>query len=254
MTWENVSEKRVFFCEKHQEVLAAWVEVYREAGVPLVLVTFDHHVDLRDAFQNFAYHKLLGKGEEQDLKRERAARVASIDISCDESISKAIKQLKHDEHIDCAIRLGVFSKVFVSLGWDKVNFNHPGAELFNYEPCWSGCEKNIHDDECNDRRADLVIDDSTLRERLEKLENAVGSLDRVNYILDIDLDVFSTFGSIEPNRCDAFHKIIRYSKAITVARETAFVEDPEHACQRDEGLTVAFIEPKLRAHIMAASS
>lgn len=52
-----------------------------------------------------------------------------------------------------------------------------------------------------------------------------GGLELVPYILDIDLDVFHTVGSIEPKDPASFYRLIRGSLAITIATEAECVDE-----------------------------
>ena len=72
-----------------------------------------------------------------------------------------------------------------------------------------------------------------------------------NYILDIDLDFFHYKSSIEVNDYSFFNKLIKNSKAITIARESVWIE--QWRIKHDKNLSVEFLEKKLLEIITEAT-
>tara|TARA_R110002072_G_scaffold187924_1_gene344710 strand:- start:117 stop:878 length:762 start_codon:yes stop_codon:yes gene_type:complete len=249
--WQRIGSKDVFIVDHHHEVLPAWAHAHRRHKAPLPLVTFDYHTDLHGAFLSYAFVK-GGMREGDDVIFQIAEdRLKVIDLSEEKSIQDAVNDLRHDQHIDCAIRLGVISHAFISLGRRDAGMEHSDATIFEYEPCYPGCSKSIHDENCDTPRANLVIDDSVLEARLSAIGNAF-QWENSPYILDVDLDVFSNSASISPPSANCFYELIRGADVITIAREKVCVEDVETGCCIEPGLTVDFLEAKLLEHINSA--
>jgi hypothetical protein len=193
MMWQKINNREVYIVDRHNEVLPAWVKAYHQHQTPLTLITFDHHTDLHRAFLRYPYaNNSSVTPAEDEMRKMSESRLSKVDICNESSINEAVHDLRHDEHIDCAIRLGIISHAYVLLSWQYQNsLDNDGATLFNYEPCFPGCMKDIHDENCNKNKADLVIDDSVLANRISIIEKSINIEDE-HYILDIDLDVFNT--------------------------------------------------------------
>lgn len=142
-----------------------------------------------------------------------------VDKRSEESLRRAVANLYHDEHIDCAMRLGAVKPVYVFLGHEGMGKTLPGVKLFEFDPCVPGCSKAPHDDDCNILQADAVIEAEILRPRLAKIKAKIGPLDTLPYILDIDIDAFSTRKALSPTDPSEFKRLARHASIITVARE-----------------------------------
>ena len=82
----------------HHEVLRAWCRHRREVEFPPVAVTFDHHTDTLPAFSRAA-----------SSEAERESWITEFDWRSDVSVETALQRLRHDEHLDLALRGGVIS-------------------------------------------------------------------------------------------------------------------------------------------------
>lgn len=245
--WQQIGNHNVFIVDRHHEVLPAWVKACRDYQVALPLITFDYHTDLRLMFGSYSSaNGGVGVISREKLYQLANERLAEVDINDEDSVASAVADLRHDEHIDCAIKLGLISHAYVSLGWYEQKSDYPNATLFNYDPCVPGCTNENHGSEsCAIRRADLVIDDSVLAPRLSEISKSI-DLEIDPYILDIDIDVFSTCAAISPPSASEFHRLICNAAVITVAREKSCVEEYGigGGCL-EEGLTVEYLEAKL---------
>lgn len=87
--------------------------------------------------------------------------------------------------------------------------------------CYIGCDAGIHDESCEVMRAGQIIDSKYLDDQLQRgaeISRCIGlaDLEAAPYILDIDLDVFHTRRSINPENPSTFYRMIKNAVAITV--------------------------------------
>ena len=107
----TIKGKDVYVVDAHHKALAAWVLVRRAEPVAPNLITIDHHTYTNEAFHAHAYLESY-KGHVNDEEVYRAELVAQIDWRCDKSITRAISNLRHDEHIDAATCSDVLNNAF----------------------------------------------------------------------------------------------------------------------------------------------
>ena len=180
-----------------------------------------------------------------------------------ESVASAISNLKHDEHIDAATTSGVLDSAFcIQLSdsggtrskeqkarqaaitdepiWVSRSTPNPARPMaYDVEPnriyvlshdCFIGCDASPHDVECDRRRFDEIVNAPYLDDQLSRAREITHSagIRAVNdspYILDIDLDVFHSRRSIEPEDPSTLHRLIRNALAITIATEKGCVDE-----------------------------
>lgn len=245
-----INGRDVFIVDHHHEVLSAWVRARKISGAPLPLVTFDWHTDVHEAFLGYGFHKVGGFNPNTDEVSEAIrSRLSQVNVNDDSSVMNAVSVLRHDEHIDCALKLGVISHAYIFLSWNSGRSDLAETTVFNFEPCYQGCSKDVHDDDCNLVRASLVLDDRELSARV----NAVGrslNIEKQPFILDIDLDVFNTRRAVTPDNPVQFHRLIHHATIITIAREKQCVEG--ESCRLEDGLTVEYPEREVKRHIEEA--
>ena len=182
----------------HHEVLELWSMVRRDLNscTSLEVVTLDHHTDVVAAF------------------RGREA-VPSGSWMSPEKVSNAIAGLKHDEHIDWAIKSGLLERAQVIA---HVNETTPADNRI----------KVLHDRNFPDEFTQLnepekffplasrVLDDGFLIPLL-------GEIPTGKYILDIDCDNFLCRKALYPENNTLWHKLIKNACAITVSKESDYV-------------------------------
>lgn len=224
--------KQLFICEKHHHVLLPWA-MTRKQRDDLSLLTFDHHTDIHDAFLNHLYYH--NKEKLDDL-------IEKINYKDHNSLISAIKILKNDEHIDTALRCKIINKAFVisfdgpfdkpasnefeSMHKDlemKAKFmmglislpklqTYPKSDLYVV-----GTYEYIDDDNC--------ISDNFLSEMLKKIK-IMSHIDitHTDFILDIDLDYFHTYDSLNRDDLNEFRCLLAKAYAITIATEPDFAK------------------------------
>ncbi len=246
--WQQINGRDVFVVNHHHEVLPAWVQAYQTYQRALPLITLDYHTDLRQAFLSYgSVNGRLGINSE-GIFLLASGRLAQVNIHDAASISEAISDLRYDEHIDFAIRLGMVLHAYIFLSWDSSGMDHTNATVFRFSPCLPSCTKAMHDEACDVAMADMVIDDSVLGPRIASVENDL-NLEATPYILDIDLDVFNTQAAIHPPNANSFHRLIHHANIITVAREKRCVDGFPGGCCLEQGLTANYLETELLRHI-----
>jgi hypothetical protein len=279
----TIKGKDVYVVDDHQKALAAWVLVRRSMEPAPNLITIDHHTDTHEAFLGLAYWEVY-EGRVADEETFRLSQVADIDWSSDESVAKAIANLKHDEHIDAATCSGTLGDAFciqlsdsgATPSIEQLAFERSMSENWPNPPtvrkpqrpmtyaaaanriyalpfnCFVGCEAKPHSDACFARQSDEIIETRYLDDQLQRgaeISRCIGldHLEAKRYILDIDLDAFHSRKAINPDNPSTFYRLIKNAVAITVATEAACVE--EEWLDEDDTMDVDELLAELLAHI-----
>jgi hypothetical protein len=277
-----INGKQVFISAKHHEVLHAWADYRRKVAEAPIAITLDHHTDTIDAFRGADF-------DPDKLERNTALYeqfIREMDYRNPSSINDAIMKLRHDEHIDAALKTDILRKAFV-ICYDAYDDKPPPNELTafleKYHNIWQvyrhkerpkrpytypesgiyvvenlcsmGCTKQTHDDNCTILHYNQAIESVLLENKLSIISEMAPGMIKNNrftrdYILDIDLDYFHTCDSIQPKDHATFHELIRNASLITVATEEDFIEDWQKTC--DSSLTVDFLLEHLEQHIRQA--
>jgi hypothetical protein len=109
----SIKGKDVYVVDDHHKALAAWALVRRSMANAPNLITIDHHTDTHEAFSgHFHLEAYEGRVPESDKESFRLGLMAQIDWKDDQSITDAIGNLKHDEHIDAATCSGTLGSAF----------------------------------------------------------------------------------------------------------------------------------------------
>ena len=225
--------KKLYICEKHHHVLLPWAMI-REEKENILLLTFDHHTDTHDAFLHYLYYN-----NEEKLDN----LIKKINYKDHESIISTIKLLRNDEHIDTALKCNFINKAFVISydgGLDKptsYEFEeiHKNLEtkvqllmgLISLPDIQTYPESDIYIIGTSDYidNSNCISDEfiSTMIKKIKVMSNIdIASND---YILDIDLDYFHTYDSINRNDLDQFKYILSKAHAITIVTEPSFAVD-----------------------------
>lgn len=202
----KIKDKKIFICEEHHHVLTFWNAFKKEKPY---LLTFDYHTDVHWAFQSFLSAK------------NYASEIEALIEKIKDNDFETIRKLRHDEHIDAAIKAGLIEKALVysiNRYRSKPNRVHliDGGEIYANEP--------IIINTSFDDNADTVIEAKNLENSFQKFDEILKrNIWLKNFILDIDLDFFRTCKSLHPENVSFFKKILDKSKAISIAKESVYV-------------------------------
>lgn len=246
--WGTVNGKSIAIFEHHHHALIPWRRWHEGVG-RVRLITIDHHCDTQEAFQFSAFD-----GRKIDPSKQ-AALLAAIDPMDEKTIEWSVPNLRHDEHIEAAIRSGILDAAFIvheqnarsvksieeTAFWDKVNtltgieqiihireaprpelpmtYAMPGHRMVAIDPTYY-----LRGTELVDPWPQLAIESEHLEDRLATFEQILRSageapLEGNPYILDVDMDAFRTYGSLQPRDATTFHRLIKGAVGITIARE-----------------------------------
>ena len=210
---KNINGKSVYLVEDHHHALLPWAYERDRLGIAPHVLTLDHHTDTLPAFTH--YDETHEKPHEKQIANHGA-----------EALENALKDLRHDEHFDFAIRNGIIASATI---FSHVNFSrevNPAIRI-------------IHDPPPDDKLETLAryyaraLETEFLSANLERAPLPHG----LPFILDIDLDYFKGEKSIKPEDSSLFRELIRKSAVITIARERDWVR----LLNMDYGKTPDFI-------------
>ncbi len=200
--WQ-IHNHRIVAVEQHHEVLFPWAELRRATGRAARALTLDHHTDVLEAFSH------CGGARPGDFDRVDAA-----------SVSAAIARLRHDEHLDWALRSGILAESWVLAHENFTVPAHPAMHLL-HDPEWPEEMVMLNDSSVYRPFADQVLESDFLRRILP--ETLLHASDEMPLILDIDLDYFATAQAIRPVEPSVFGALARRSMLITLSLESDWV-------------------------------
>ena len=245
-TVKMIGGKAVYIVEEHHHALIPWQIERLKAAQPHALITFDYHADTRPAFLRYAFSACGQDDRKAAILRHKMTSSAAYDNEA--FPAAAVKQLSNDEHIDYAIKSGIIRNAFV--------FSFEGNTT------WSAQERQYWEDESQrgvitrmklppplppytyeepenrifvvntggsgTRCANRILESDFLIDKLNAAApmaacTGIHDLPESNFILDIDLDYFTTKKSISPDDASFFHMLARKSQFVTIAREPDFV-------------------------------
>lgn len=244
---EHINSKKVCIVEEHHHVLEYWIDYNLRSSTIPYLITLDHHEDTKKAFKNYVWLSCDDKHciSHEEFEKRRKEYLDKIQINDD----IFLQQLKHDEHIDFAIRKNIITNAFVISYLNETSLtdcDNTNIYYIKRSSCYPGCNKIPHDDECIRTMYDKCIEDEFLQDAL----NNIPMQYKDNYILDIDLDYFHTIRSLEPERMDIFYDLIKNAKIITIAKECEWV----NRTKLDDEIDSEYILDKLLEHIEIATN
>ena len=191
--------------EQHHHVLLPWARHVRRTGRSCHAVTLDHHTDVLPAFS-------------------RSGTKGNFDFSSDEAVCSALSLLRHDEHIDWALRAGILHSARRLSDERCAEGAHPavsvrrGALGPDRRELRSGAGRAV-------KAAEQVLETDCLRRQLPALADPL--------ILDIDLDNFLCERALHPQDPSFFLALAERAKLITVSLERDWVR-----CLRFRGETI----------------
>ncbi len=178
---EQWGSKTVYIVEEHHHVLIPWAE----QPTPPHILTLDHHTDVLASNKTFS------------------------------SVEEAVKNLRHDEHIDYALRANIIKSSIIFSTVNYAQNYHPDIQIVNFH--------NYPEYPTPENREELAayygeaIESHHLRQCLAQCDL------QTPYILDIDFDYFKTKRSIHPQDAAVFLELVANAQCLTVSRETDWV-------------------------------
>lgn len=205
--------------ENHASAFVPWAQWSRKFSKPLSLITLDHHTDTNPSYLRH-YFSQVGRDLEK-MEEMRCEQVKQIDLECDDSVIKALDGLYHDEHIDLAIRCGIFDKAYV--------LQHSHHEML---PEWEDhdmvvCPMPFDREQVSEQEYRAYIDVALEDDHLRRLWTVLPDhfdLEEEHYILDIDIDLFKSRRSLQPENKGVFLSMVQHAAGITIAKESEWVQ------------------------------
>lgn len=229
--------------DRHNKVLPAWADFRARLGEAPRLITLDHHTDTSKPFRN--YLRRLGGVDRDQADGLRRKMIADIDFTRPDSVCSAVEKLSNDEHIVTAIETGMISSAFV------VAHNAMTTDLATYRTHRIMCHsvdrtqkaRRVAREDC-----DRVLESSFLNEVLVSFNALLAQADEPGlfdspYILDIDLDYFTTWRSIAPHDANTIRTLVQGAGLITIATEPEYVK----TCALDADLSSEAVLLRLEA-------
>jgi hypothetical protein len=278
--FDVICGKPIAIFESHHFALLPWQRWAEKQNDPVRVLSLDYHTDKHKAFLRYGYCGLAPaiKGGDELAENVRQKRLRSFNAKDANSVAQAILDLRHDEHLDAAIKGRILDLAFVISHEDQgyissneqLEFDQKEQSLCFLEKMGNSIKRPSQDkfstycipanrivilqDETPrknqkelQRWRDQVIDTVFLEGRLQLIERicqtaGIPGLFDKPFILDIDLDTFNTKKSVSPCDTSVFFELIRRSIGITVAQEPDCVK-----CCRlyKKGPTAPWLEKKL---------
>lgn len=221
----------------HHEVLRAWCRRRREVDSPPVAVTFDHHTDTLPAFSRAAA---------SDAERE--AWITEFDWRSDESVESALRRLRHDEHLDLALRSGVISRsIVIAHSTENVITDtlHPRIRVAA-DAAWPELNFLLNHPEEFRPRASRVFETGWLAARFAEAE--FSPEENPGFLFDLDLDYLLTADALAPADGTLLQLLLRTAALVTVSREEEWLR----LLKLDPELTPEFLLTQLRRRMAEA--
>jgi len=210
--------------DSHHKVLPAWAGFRKNIKAAPRLITLDHHTDTSAPFR-MHLKKNHSPDEFESIQKQL---LGAINYKDKDSVTRALKNLNNDEHIVTAIKTDIISSAFV------IAHNAADTDTNTYREHKIACQNlEKHDD---------ALESHTLTTALKNFDQIVAASDETAlcsepYILDIDLDYFNTFKSVDPDDSKVFKNLVENASLITIATEPEYVE----GCALDPNLNSEYL-------------
>lgn len=222
--------------ENHAQALLPWSRWRTKLGKPLKLITLDHHSDTNSCYLRSLFKK-IGRDVEE-MERLRTLRLNAINYENESDVINGLEGLYHDEHIHAALKLGVITQAYViQHSFDVID---PSLAERGMQVLPTEVNLKADSEEVKQESFDRVLESDFLTRQLEQFKNSEIPFDmkKDDYILDIDLDVFKSKKSVQPECHRVYKELADHAVAITIARESEWVSRLSY----DKDLTVEFLE------------
>lgn len=218
----------------------AWASFRGALDRAPLLITLDHHTDTSRPFRHLLQKK-YGL-DSAAAEAERMQRLTAIDYKNLDTVSAAIENLSHDEHIVTAIQTDIISSAFV-IAQNAMDTDN--SVFLEHKIMCRAVHQTENPLEMR-RNCDQALESHFLQSKLDSFNAQLQTLDQASlesqdYILDIDLDYLNTFQSVSPKNSYVIVRLARGAGLVTVATEEEHVK----VCSLDPGLTSQFLLDQL---------
>ncbi len=188
------------WCERvvvrnHHEVLPCWAAARSRRAHPFRVISFDHHTDVLPA------------------------PVGPVAFTDPAAVVRAVRQLRHDQHFDCAVRNDFIGGAAILAQVEPLSSIHPRLTVIR-DPAWPEEQAILNAAPGVRELADRVLEDDFLDRQLAR---ATWAWREEPFWLDLDLDWFLTARAARPERAGRFRELIARAVGITVALEPEWV-------------------------------
>lgn len=183
----------------HHHALSAWARCRRNLPVAPVLLSLDFHTDVLCC------------------ARRGVPLPETGDFADDALVAEAVRTLRHDEHIDWAVRSGTIARAVV-VSMMPGSPEHPAIEV-RRAPSLPPTEVMLNSPETFRSTAEMLLDDDFLSPLL-----ADGFPGETPCILDIDCDYLLCDAALRPKKSSLIRRLARRAEAITLSLEEEWVK------------------------------
>lgn len=223
-TCVTLGNKKIQVVDDHQYTLLVWGKLFQETGKPTILVSIDYHPDTNPPFWLYAFQKTMAIDPDREdilVPKFQNKIMAVMDPLNLDTIKAVMGQMRNDEHINTAMALGYLKDYHMINCMEK--HQYPLGHHY------------------------LVAkkDFGSLEDKMfAGAEFSMKALEQEGFILDIDLDYFSTLENFDcnPEKCTVFRSLVRGASLITVARSKTYFD-----YLKKENFTIEMCEAKLMA-------
>ena len=174
----------------------------------MAALTLDHHTDTLPAF---------GRAAADEETRQKW--IAGVDFRKAQTVTEALRVLRHDEHLDLALRSGMISRSVVIAHYDNPGCANDKIQVV--APDWPELTLLLNDPDRFRPLASAVLEDAFLAPLLEKA--AFVPEENSGFILDIDMDYALANDVFSPEKSTVFQRLLRCAGLITISREEVWL-------------------------------
>lgn len=237
----KIKNMNIAVVDRHNEVLKIWADLKRDnKNIEYNLLTFDTHTDFNVGFTRYVSNLIASDELKREKRIELLENIKNIFDKKNE-FDSLVDVLLNDEHIDVSIKCDIVKKAF-AITWNNRNDSEERSIYNVTEKCYLDSSEYF----------EKSFEDKFLSPQLKEIEKILNNqFFKEKYILDIDLDYFYSYTSVNPKEKEIFYKLIKNAEIITIAKEEMFLI--EESCRLGpEILRVDTLLERLKDHIESA--